>query len=330
LLLLQPPPGQPIRGTAAWLAQRRIDFHVHLREGVASDIGRVVRIVAGRALGLVLAGGAARGFAHLGVYRAMQELDLPVDWIGGTSLGAIMAGALASPHDLDAAVAIAREAFVKGKPFSDFTLPLVSLISGQRMDRLLRTHLDLRIADLPTPFYCVSCHLDTGTMHVHERGYLPDALCASAAIPGIIPPAVVDRRLAVDGSVINNLPVDIMQRKPVGTIVAVDLSVDQVVPVDYPRVPSSWAILRGRYLPFARKYRVPGLSTVLLRATELGTLERVRKLGAEADLLLRPPVRQFGMTEVKSFDHIVQAGYQHARQELEAWLERRGPGGCSP
>jgi predicted acylesterase/phospholipase RssA len=289
-----------------------------------------VRIISGRALGLVLAGGAARGFAHPGVYRAMQELGLPVDWIGGTSLGAIMAATLASPYGLDESMRIAREAFVKGKPFSDFTLPLVSLIGGRRMDRLLRTHLDLMIEDLPTPFYCVSCHLDTGTMNVHERGYLPDALRASAAIPGIIPPAVVDGRLAVDGAVINNLPVDIMQRKPVGTIVAVDLSADLVVAVDYPKVPSAWAILRGRYLPFARKYRVPALSTVLLKATELGTLERVRKLGAEADLLLRPPVRQFGMTEVKSFDRIVQAGYQHARQELEAWLERRRQAGCLP
>jgi predicted acylesterase/phospholipase RssA/CRP-like cAMP-binding protein len=330
LVLLQPAPGQPIRDTAAWLAHRRVDFHVHVRAGMASDIGRVVRIVSGRALGLVLAGGAARGFAHLGVYRAMQELDLPVDWIGGTSLGAIMAAALASPYSLDRSMEITREAFVKNKPFSDFTLPLVSLISGRRMDRLLRTHLDLMIEDLPTPFYCVSCHLDTGSMNVHERGYLPDALRASAAIPGIIPPAVVDGRLAVDGSVINNLPVDIMQRKPVGTIVAVDLSADQAVPVDYPKVPTAWAILRGRYLPFARKYRVPALSTVLLKATELGTLERVRKLGAEADLLLRPPVRQFGMTEVKSFDRIVQAGYLHARQELEAWLERRRQAGCLP
>jgi NTE family protein len=129
--------------------------------------------------------------------------------------------------------------------------------------------------------------------------------------------------LTVDGAVINNLPVDIMQQKPVGTIVAVDLSADQKVMVDYPAMPSPWAVLRGRYLPFARKYRVPGLSTVLLKATELGTLERVRQLGRQADLLLHPPVRQFGMTEVKSFDRIIQAGYDHARTELAAWLERR-------
>jgi predicted acylesterase/phospholipase RssA/CRP-like cAMP-binding protein len=323
LILLQPGHDQPIRNTARWLAARKVDFHVHVRDDEPGDLDRVVRIISGRALGLVLAGGAARGFAHLGVYRAMVESGLPVDWIGGTSLGAIMAAALASPYSLDEAVEIARNAFVKGKPFSDLTLPLVSLIRGRRMERLLREHLDFMIEDLPTPFFCVSCHLDTGAMKVHESGNLADALRASASIPGIIPPAVVDGRLTVDGAVINNLPVDIMQQKPVGTIIAVDLSADQQVTVDYTEMPSSWAVLRGRYLPFARRYRVPGLSTVLLKATELGTLERVRRMGQQADLLLRPQVRQFGMTEVKSFDRIVQAGYETAKAELPAWLELR-------
>ena len=178
------------------------------------------------------------------------------------------------------------------------------------------------IEDLPTPFFCVSCHLDTGAMKIHERGDLARAVRASASIPGIIPPAVIDNRLVVDGAVINNLPVDIMQQKPVGTIVAVDLSADKEKRVDYSATPSAWAVLRGRYLPFARKYRVPGLSTVLLKATELGTLERVRQLGRQADLLLHPEVRQFGMTEVRAFDRIVQAGYEHAMAEIPAWLER--------
>jgi predicted acylesterase/phospholipase RssA len=329
LVLLQPRSDRPIRDTARWLAGRRIDFHVHVREGCRDDVGRVARIVSGQALGLVLAGGAARGFAHLGVYRAMTELGLAVDWVGGTSLGAIMAAVLASPYSLDEAIALARGAFVQGKPFSDFTLPLVSLISGRRMDRLLRKNLDLMIEDLPIPFFCVSCHLDNGAMRVHDAGYLPDALRASASIPGIIPPAVVDHRLTVDGAVINNLPVDIMQQKPVGTIVAVDLSADNVVEVDYPALPSAWAVLRGRYLPFSRKYRVPGLSTVLLKATELGTLARVRELGRQADLLLQPPVRQFGMTEVKSFDRIVQAGYEHAMEQLPPWLERNRGGAAA-
>jgi NTE family protein len=94
------------------------------------------------------------------------------------------------------------------------------------------------------------------------------------------------------------------------------------VTVDYASVPSPWAILRGRYLPFCRKYRVPSLSNILLKATLLGTLDRVREQGKRADILLTPPVRQFGLTEVKSFEKIVQAGYDHAITELGAWLGR--------
>ena len=323
LVLLQKDDG-PYTGTARWLKDRPLDFHIHVRKGRSADVDRVARIIEGNALGLVLAGGAARGFAHLGVYKAMKELGLPVDWIGGTSIGGIIGAGLATHWPVDEAIQRARECFVDGKPFSDYTLPVVSLISGRRMDRLLDEHLDFEIEDLPTPFFCVSCHLDSGALKIHERGPLAAAVRAGASIPGIIPPAVVDRRLTVDGAVINNLPVDIMQRKPVGSIVAVDLSSDKQYEVDYPSLPSPWAILRGKYLPFARRYKVPGFSTVMLKATELGTLERVRRLGRQADLLLNPPVRQFGMTEVKSFDRIVQAGYEHAMEELPAWLESRG------
>ena len=216
-----------------------------------------------------------------------------------------------------------RESFVKGKPFSDFTLPLISMLRGGRMRRLLREHMDYRIEDLPMPFFCVSCNLDDGSMNLHESGYLPDAIGATAAIPGILPPAVVNRRLAVDGAVINNLPIDIMQQKPVGEIIAVDLSAQKRYEMDIDEVPSPWAILRGRYLPFSPRYRLPGLATVLLKATELGTLKEVRELSRQADLLLTPPVRQFGMTEVKAFDRIVEAGYEHARVELARWLQEK-------
>jgi predicted acylesterase/phospholipase RssA len=324
LVLLQPPSSKPIQGTARWFEDRRIDFHVHVREDQPDDLSRVTRIISGNALGLVLAGGAARGFAHLGVHRAMRELGLPIDWVGGTSLGAIMAACFASPISDDEVLRIARKSFVDGKPFSDFTIPLMSLISGRRMERLLRQHLDFQIEDLPIPFYCVSCNLDTGSTNLHESGDLPSALRASAALPGIIPPAVVNHRLAIDGAVVNNLPVDVMRQKPVGRIIAVDLSSAEQVMVDYPSVPSAWAILRGRYLPFFPKYRVPSLSNILLKATLLGTLDRVREQGERADILLTPPVRRFGLTEVKSFDKIVQAGYDHAKAELGAWLERIG------
>jgi predicted acylesterase/phospholipase RssA/CRP-like cAMP-binding protein len=322
LVLLQPSGKGEIRDTARWLKGRQVDFHIHVREGVPDDTARVTRIVSDNSLGLVLAGGAARGFAHLGVHRAMTELGLPVDWIGGTSIGAIMGAAIASPINVEEAEQLARVSFVKGKPFSDFTIPMMSLIRGRRMDRMLREHLDYNIEDLPVPFYCVSCSLDNGATNLHEAGYLPDALRASAALPGIIPPAVVDQRLTIDGAVVNNLPVDVMQQKPVSRIFAVDLSSTDQVEVDYQSVPSPWAVLRGRYLPFARRHRVPSLSTIMLKATLLGTQERVLEQGRKADILLTPPVKRYGMTEVKSFEKIVQAGYEHAMEELTRWLER--------
>jgi predicted acylesterase/phospholipase RssA len=326
LILLQPPKSQPIRDTIQWLKDRRADFHIHVREDRPDDISRVIRIVSGNALGLVLAGGAARGFAHLGVHRAMTELGLPMDWIGGTSIGAIMGAAIASPMSVEDALELVRKSFVDGKPFSDFTIPMMSLIRGRRMDRLLAQHLDYQIEDLPVPFFCVSCNLDTGSTNLHEIGHLPEALRASAALPGIIPPAVVNQRLTIDGAIVNNLPVDVMQQKPVSRIVAVDLSSVEPMPVDYTTIPSPWAVLRGRYLPFAKRLRVPGLSTIMLKATMLGTQERVQQQGRKADLLLNPPVKRFGLTDVKSFEKIVEAGYEHARTELENWLRQDKPG----
>jgi predicted acylesterase/phospholipase RssA/CRP-like cAMP-binding protein len=321
LVLLQPSSDQPIRETARWLADRHIDFHIHVREDRPGDLSRVKRIIAGTALGLVLAGGAARGFAHLGVYRAMRELGLPIDWVGGTSIGAIMGAAIASPLPADDTLELVRKSFVDGKPFSDYTIPMMSLVRGRRMERMLREHLDYRIEDLPIPFFCVSCNLDNGSTNLHEHGALSEAVRASAALPGIIPPAIVNRRLAIDGSVVNNLPVDVMRLKPVGRIVAVDLTPTERKEVDYAAVPSPWAVFRGRYLPFSRNYHLPSLSNIMLKATLLGTLERVREQGKMADIVLNPPVRHFGLTEVKSFEKIVQAGYQHAVTELGCWLE---------
>ncbi len=323
LVLLQAPADTAISNTSAWLDGRKADFHFHVRQNEDDDVARVARILSGNAVGLVLGAGAVRGFAHLGVYQALREAGICIDWVGGTSIGAIMGSVMALDESIEHACELVRNAFVKGKPFSDYTIPLMSLIHGRRMERLLDEHAGFQIEDLPIPFFCVSCKLDTGELNLHERGFLPDALRATAAMTGIIPPAVLEQRLVVDGSVVNNLPIDIMQQKPVGSIIAVDLSSSAEYHVNYESLPSPWAVLRGRFLPFARKYRVPSLATIMLKATELGTQAHVRELGKQADLLLQPPVRQFGLTEIKAFDKIVAAGYEYARDELAGYLKQK-------
>jgi len=325
-LVLHHPARAEIGGTGAWLDDRPLSFHLHLREGNTGDRERLERVLCGAALGLVLGAGAVRGLAELGVYKALWELGVPVDWVGGSSIGSIVGGAIARGWEPEHAIAMARESFVKGKPFGDYTLPVVSLIRGRRMVRLLRGHLDVDIEDLPIPYFCVSSRLDRGDVYVHERGNLVEAIRASAALPGVLPPAVVNSELAVDGAVLNNLPVDVMLRKPVSRVVAVDVSYRGTRQVDFEETPSAWAVLRSRWLPFTKRYRVPSLATLILRATEIGTLQQSRERGAAADLLINPPVRQFGMTDVSAFDDIVQVGYKHGLERIEGWLDDPGDG----
>ena len=237
----------------AWLEPRRLDFHLHVRADRPDDLQRVVRIISGRATGLVLGAGAARGFAHLGVYRAMVEAGIPVDWVGGSSIGAIMAAAVAHDWTPEHAIAVARQAFVEGKPFSDYTFPMVSLLSGSRMTKLLQQHLEGELEDLPIPFFCVSSNLSTGALSIHERGPIWKAARASASLPGVLPPVVHEGQLAVDGAVLNSLPVDIMQGKLVGQVIAVDLTTRKAYQIDYDEVPSVWAMLFAKLtVPFVQ------------------------------------------------------------------------------
>jgi NTE family protein len=252
LVLLHDDRGQ-INGTARWLARFETQFHLHVQKGLEADVQRVARVLSGKATGLVLGGGAARGLAALGVYQALQEAGVSIDWVGGTSIGSIMAAGIALGWSPEAAIASSREAFVKGKPFSDFTIPVFALLRGRRMKRLLRTYMDCQIEDTVIPYFCVSTNLGRGVKNIHTRGSMVEAICASAALPGVIPPAVIDQELTVDGALLDNLPVDIMQQMPVGKIIAVDVSSRVHQKVDYKELPSPWAVLRGRWRAATRR-----------------------------------------------------------------------------
>jgi NTE family protein len=319
--------GEPIRDTLRWLSPRRVDLHLHVRgERHADDVARVARVVSGRAIGLVFGAGAARGFAHLGVNQALRELGVPLDWIGGSSIGAIIAAAVAEDWSAEHTTQVGYDAFVKGKPFSDYTLPLVSLLAGRRMRRLLRKHLPGNIEDLPLPYFCVSTNLSTGQSNIHARGPIWQALSASAALPGVLPPTVHEGHLAIDGSVLNSLPVDVMQAMPVARVIAVDLASRKDYRIEYDRVPSAWQLLGARLRGKAARIRLPNLATLMLKSTEIGTVARVRDVGARADLLLAPPVGRFSLLDVARFHQVVKAGYDDAIVRLPDWFATQPEG----
>ncbi len=298
---------------------------LHLRPGVAGDLGRVARLVTGRGYGLVLGGGGPRGFAHLGVMQALDEMGLPTDMIGGTSIGAAMGSCRALDLDAPTRLAWATSAFVDSGNLLPPTVPVLSYSSARKVRRLLedpRYLGDRTIEETWIPFFCVSANLSRAKVVVHDRGSLAIVVRASLSLPGIFPPVRLGSDFLVDGGVLNNLPVDIMRGRPgIGTVIAVDLSVDEEVAAtsSYRETPSGWMLLADR-LAKGRRSDAPPLSlNVLMRSKDLAGIEVQRRLLADfpPDVLIRPDVSTAPMFDFQSAGHLVEVGYDEAMRRAD-------------
>lgn len=311
-------------GTSRWLARRPVSDHIHLRRGHGGDMARLARIQSRHAVGLVLAGGGARGFAHLGVYRALREHGIEVDYVGGTSIGATMAVLIATDQPPQRVEATARAAFGRN-PTGDFTLlPLVSLIKGRRLRSVVGCAVadnigeGAAIEDLWKRFFCVATNFSRASEVVLQRGDLLKSLLSSIAIPGALPPVIMNGDLLCDGGTFNNFPVDVMRGlRGVGTVIGVDLNASQRRPIKLDEMPSGWAMLWDRLRPRrSRRYRVPSLPVLLINSTILYSLSRQKQARALTDLYFNPPLQRVGMLDWKRFDQVVRQGYEHALQVL--------------
>lgn len=285
------------------------ESHHHIRQDHSEDIRRLARCVAGRAVGLVLGGGGARGFAHIGVVKALKEAGVPFDYLGGVSMGAIVAAGLAAEWSVDELSDRMRAVFVTAKPLSDYTLPLIALVRGRKVTELLRTHFGpARIEDLARPYFCISSDLTTGHVHEHRNGYLWRALRASAALPGIVPPVNAHGHLLVDGGVMNNLPVDLMRERRIGPLIASDVTGE----VDFSVRDSRYGERPVWRLIWQRMRGTPSIFDVLMRSGTVGSEAQRRLVRDEADFLFEPPLVGVDPLDWKSFDRAVAEGYAHA------------------
>lgn len=313
-LLLLHASGQP-RGTARWLEATGARVHHHLRTGVDGDVARLARMLTGRGVGLVLGGGGARGFAHIGVIEALLDAGVPIDAIGGTSMGAVLAAQYAAglaPADMRR---LNREHWIRHNPLRDKTLPVVALLAGRRLERMMeRMFGDTQIEDLPTTFFCVSCDITRAEMRVHARGPVGRAARASMSLPGIAIPVHEAGSMLVDGGLMNNVPADIM-RPICGRVVAVDVSPerDLVIQKPYPSSASGWRLLWNR-----KATGLPGIGAILMRSVMLGSARHNASLSREVDLLIHPTLERFGMFEWDALDAIADAGAACARDALRA------------
>ena len=291
-----------------------------MRAGRSRDVARLARFLSGNTVGLVLAGGGARGLAHIGIFRALEEAGIPVDVFGGTSIGSVLAACMACDWGWEKVYQENKREFLSN-PTSDFNLiPLISLLAGRKLDRILAGSFDRRpIEELWVPFFCVSSNYSQACEQVHTRGELKRALRASMAIPGVFPPIVSGNDLLVDGGVFNNMPVDVMARTGVRTILAVDLRPDekQRRELNFTEVPSPWTLLADRFRPKERRrYQIPSMLTTLMAANTLNSQQKMTQVLADVDLLFNPDVNRFSLLEWKSYDLLVEQGYRHAQEVL--------------
>lgn len=332
LVLLHPPSGvRPVplghRGGIGDVAV------INVRRGNPRDLARAARLVAGRGVGLVLGGGGPRGFVHLGVMRALDEAGVPVDAIGGTSIGAVMGSFRALDLDADTRERWALSGLIERGNLFPPTLPLLSYSSARKVRELLESteYLGDRLIEQTwIPFFCVSSNLTRAEVVVHDRGSLATAVRASLSLPGIFPPVRSGRDLLVDGGVLNNLPVDVMrQRSTVGPVVAVDLSVDVEVGAlpSYRETPSGWSLLLDR-IRRRTEGALPMSLSVLMRARELAGISAQRQLlhDCPPDLLVRPDLSKTSMFDFKGALHLIDVGRRAALEALEAWDRGGSPG----
>lgn len=293
-----------------WLACANVERHHHVVDD--QDVARVARLLTRRGVGLVLSGGGARGFAHLGAIRALREARVPIDHVGGASIGSIIAAGVAMGWSDEDMRARYHRCFVRTNPVNDYTFPYLALTRGQKVSRLLRGEFgDTLIEDLRVPFFCASSNLATGRTANHASGLLWRALRASVAIPGVMPPVFGENEILVDGAAINNLPIDLMHQRTPGFIIASDAGLDHSLLSRAEAGAAAPAAAHGQRKP--RQRRSLNIFQVLMRAGMVGGDSGAAAQRALADVILRPAIDDVDLLNWRAFDRVIEAGYQKTR-----------------
>ena len=273
---------------------------------------RLARVMSGRSVGVVMSGGGARAYSHIGMVRAIREEGIPIDFVGGSSMGAVIAACVAMGWDNDEIDRRIRKAFVETNPLGDYNLPVVGMVKGARVNARLKEHFgEAEICDLDIPFFATSTNLTTGTLRLHRTGLLREALRATISLPGILPPVVDGHDVLVDGAVLNNFPVDVMREMHRGFVVGCDvtqqaegLDVDEFInPPNFFR----WVLGNG----FSA---APPIAGLLMRAA---TIRADRTFGRDmTDVLILPDLIDTELRDWEAYDATVEAGYEAAKKVL--------------
>jgi NTE family protein len=291
------------RSLPAWRTRVALRTHHVVAPDDPGSPARVARRLAGTSLGLVLSGGGARGFAHLGVLDVLSRESLEIDRVGGTSMGAFIAAMAALGWEPERMIETCKAELAQRAPFSDYTVPRHALTRARRVESMLhRVFGDVTLEELSRPLFTVSADLITGQMVVHRDGPLADAVGASMTIPGLAPPRAHEAQLLIDGGIINNLPIDLMVAEEPGPVVAVDV-MRRIVAED----------LRATV-----RASLPTILETISRATVLGSIERAEANRELAGVVISPEVHDVSLRDFRRIDEVIDAGRRAAEASLAA------------
>jgi NTE family protein len=270
---------------------------------MTSDLRALAARIGGRSVGVVMAGGGARAFAHIGVLEELAAAGVIVDRVAGCSVGSIVAGGYAAGLDAPEIHEVSYDEFVRRNPFNDYTIPTTSLAKGRRTRDALAARLGGReIRALPRQFRCVSVDLLGRHTVAHRSGDLAQAVSASVSLPVLFPPMRTESTLLIDGGVLDNLPVGLLTERDEGPVVAVNIAMG-----------GGGGGPRRQGPP-----RIPPLGDTLLRVMMIGSGGAVEAARAQGAWVVTPPPLGVGLLEFHQLDLVVEAGRMAARQLLEA------------
>ncbi|XP_014604294.1 PREDICTED: neuropathy target esterase sws isoform X1 [Polistes canadensis] len=293
---------------------------------VHSDFSRLARWLTGTSVGLVLGGGGARGAAHVGMLKAIIEAGIPIDMVGGVSIGAFMGALWCMEKNITTTTQKAREWSKKmtqwWRQIFDLTYPMTSMFSGKDFNKTIQTTFgDTYIEDLWLPFFTITTDITDSCMRTHTHGSLWRYIRASMSLSGYMPPMCdpVDGHLLLDGGYVNNLPADEMLRQGAHHILAIDVgSQDDTDLTNYGDSLSGWWLLWKRWNPFATPVKVPNLPDIQSRLAYVSCVRQLEEVkNSDYCEYIRPPIDKFKTLQFTNFDEIKEVGYQHGKTYFE-------------
>jgi NTE family protein len=254
---------------------------------------------------LVLGGGAARGFAHIGVIRALEQEKIPIDLVVGTSVGSLIGAIYASECELEwTAFSLQKEHLFDFAMLAAFTG--MGPVKGDKLEEFVRAKIPAaNIEDLKLPFAAVATDLNRGTRVVLNRGPVSKAVRASSAIPGVFSPVEHQGRLLVDGGVVDNIPISAAREMGADIVIAVDISEN------------------------VSNFNITNLMDVVIQSVNIMFRENVGAKKKDADVLIAPAVGNVAMLDFTQKKRCMQAGIEAAqkavpeiREKIAAWEQK--------